>query len=734
MGYQLIITEKPNAAKKIAEALADGKPIRNKIGTVAYYEVTHGNQDLVIASAVGHLFTVVEKDKGKWTYPVFNVKWEQSSKANKASAFTSKYVTALKKLSKDADSFVVATDFDIEGEVIGYNVLKHICKQKDADRMKFSTLTKEELRKSYAERKNTLEWGQVNAGVTRHELDWFYGINLSRALTLAIKQAGMFKLMSSGRVQGPALKIVVEREKDIAAFVPEPYWQIQLLGDVKKSAIEAWHVEDKIFDKKRAEEIITKTKGKNGVVSDVSKKQFKQQPPTPFDLTSLQIECYRVHRIQPKETLEIAQELYTAGIISYPRTSSQQLPPIIGYKKILTALEKNELFATLARKVLKFKELKPNNGKKTDAAHPAVYPTGLKANLDDRPLKVYDLIVKRFFATFGVPAVRETVKITVDVDSEKFVAKGTRTIEKNWHELYIPYVKLEEQEMPALNVKDLVDVKEINKLDKETQPPKRYTPASIIKELEKKNLGTKATRASVIDTLFKRRYVSGQPIEATKLGLKTIETLDKYCPQILDEELTKHFEEEMEQIYERKKEGKTVLKEAQVVLTKILATFKKNEASIGESLIESHKDSETKANTIGPCQQCSGTLMIKRGKFGYFIACTGYPDCTATFKLPGTGMTKPTKDLCQECNHPIIKVIKRRKRPEDVCINPECISKGFTPEMIAALEKEGMTCEKCKRPMRLRRSLYGAFWGCTGWPDCRGLKRIKKEEDTSIKE
>lgn len=137
MSYKLIITEKPNAAKKVAEALADGKAIKKDINKIPYYLVTHGKQDLVVASAVGHLYTVTEAEKKGWTYPVFDVKWEESNKVSKASAFSSKYVTALKKLTKDADSFVVATDFDIEGEVIGYNIIKHICKQNDAERMNF---------------------------------------------------------------------------------------------------------------------------------------------------------------------------------------------------------------------------------------------------------------------------------------------------------------------------------------------------------------------------------------------------------------------------------------------------------------------------------------------------------------------------------------------------------------------------------------------------------------------
>ena len=218
MTYELIITEKPDAAKMMAIALADGKPVKESNQGVPYYKVTHNNKDIVIGCAVGHLYTVSEKEKS-FKYPVYDLEWKPSDASEKN--YTKKYITTLKKLSKDAREFTVATDYDIEGEVIGLNCIRFICKQKDAARMKFSTLTKDDLLQAYNNKSKTLDWGQAYAGETRHFMDWMYGINLSRALTHAIKSAGMFKIMSSGRVQGPALKLIVEKEKEIRAFKPE---------------------------------------------------------------------------------------------------------------------------------------------------------------------------------------------------------------------------------------------------------------------------------------------------------------------------------------------------------------------------------------------------------------------------------------------------------------------------------------------------------------------------------
>ena len=501
--------------------------------------------------------------------------------------------------------------------------MKYICNQQDASRMKFSTLTKPDLIEAYENKKSSLNWGQANAGETRHYMDWYNGINYSRALTASIKAAGSFKLMSTGRVQGPALKIIVNREKEIRAFMSVPFWQIELKGNVNSGNIIAWHKQDKFWEKEKAKEVFNKTKDqKEAIIVDVKKRQFNQAPPTPFDLTTLQVESYRCHRISPKETLEVTQELYTAGYISYPRTSSQQLSEKIGFKKILTQLSKNKNYSELAKKILSKKYLKPNNGKKTDPAHPAIYPTGVLASFsNEREQKIYDIITKRFLATFSDPATRETMTIDIDCNKEIFIAKGTRTVEKGWHIYYEPYVKLEEEELPSVNKNDEVNMNKINLHDKETQPPKRYTPASIIKTLESKNLGTKATRSEIVDTLFHRGYVDGKAIAATNLGIKTVETLEKHVPKIVDEALTRHFEEEMEQIMEGKKTGEEVLSEAKEKIIEIMSDFKKHEKEIGKELLSATIETRDELSHLGKCPNCDkGELHMRHGKYGNFAA------------------------------------------------------------------------------------------------------------------
>jgi DNA topoisomerase-1 len=725
MAHELIITEKPNAAKKIAEALADGKVIKESNNGVPYYIITHGNKDIVVGAAVGHLYTVAEKEKAGWKYPVFDIAWKESSEEHKSAEFTKKYVTTLKKLAKDATEFTVATDYDIEGEVIGLNVVRYACKQKDANRMKFSTLTKPDLVKAYENKSKTLDWGQAEAGETRHFLDWMYGINYSRALSLAIRHAGQFKIISIGRVQGPALKILVDKEEEIQKFIPVPYWELELHGTAKTAEIVATHETDKFWKKDEAEKIYNKCKGQKAAVKEITKSRFKQSPPTPFDLTSLQVEAYKTLGITPQRTLDYAQTLYTEGFISYPRTSSQKLPKELNLKNILQDLAKNDTYKELAKKVLAGK-LVPNEGEKSDPAHPAIHPTGIPPKkLEEKEAKLYDLIVHRFFAVFGEPATRETQKVKIDVNKEIFVTSGTITVEKGWHELYGRYVMLKDEELPVLKEGEDIKVKELLLLAKETSPPKRYTAASIIKELEKRGLGTKATRAAIIETLYQRGYVNETSIQATELGIRTIKVLEKYMPEMLDEQLTQNFEEEMEKIREKKFTEEKVLAEAKQTITKILEKFKKNETGIGQELLKATLETRDELSYVGKCMKCEkGDLQIRKGKYGLFVACNKYPECQTTFALPPFVKVVPARKECPACGYPMVKIIRARKQPQEICVNKDCPTKKQIEAEAPKLPPEKMICPNDGGTFVMKQSFYGKFYGCSNYPNCRYMMKL----------
>src|SRR4030043_1369967 len=412
--YTLIITEKPDAASRIASALdADGKAEKRVENGVPYY-VAKRSEDIVVVPALGHLYTVASKKRGTKSYPVFDFHWVPRYVAERGAAQIRTWVKVISKLAENADKFIDACDYDIEGSIIGYSILKYACDNKEslAQRMKYSTLTKEELEKSFTELLPHLDFALIEAGLTRHEVDWLYGINLSRALTMAAKNySGKYATLSTGRVQGPALKFIAERERHIKSFVPTPYWRIRAHIEVDGQLFEAQHEKEKIEIQKEAQEVQNACTGKNGQVCEVEAKQFQQLPPVPFDLGLLQSEAYRLFGYMPKQTAMIAQRLYLDALISSPRTSSQKLPPTINYKAILKDLSTIPEYRKLAQALLAQPTLKPIQGGKEDPAHPAIYPTGKlpPRELDRYEKNVLDLVIRRFMAAFAEPATKQSI-------------------------------------------------------------------------------------------------------------------------------------------------------------------------------------------------------------------------------------------------------------------------------------------------------------------------------------
>jgi DNA topoisomerase I len=681
----LIITEKPAAAAKIAAALSDAtdEKITNK-DNVSYYEFYKGPRRYLVGCAVGHLFGIQQIAK-RGPFPNFEVDWQPAHQKGRSS-FTKKYLTVLKKIAKEADEFIVATDFDVEGEVIGWNVVRFVCKKKDAKRMKFSLLTKEALDESFENLLPTLNWGAAIAGETRHYIDWFYGINLSRGLMKALSSTGTFRILSIGRVQGPALKIIADREKEIEEFESEPYWNVFLqVKDIKNQTVEVKHPRD-IFN----EGELLKFKHLQGKSGDASTtiKDDEVKAPTPFDLTTLQTEAYKNCGYTPSQTLKAAQSLYLAGLISYPRTSSQKYDESIGYGKILKSLKKY----TAAVKYAVNK--KPTEGKKADPAHPAIYPTGENKKVPERDKKIYDLIVKRFIACFCDSAVVENKRIKVVVNGLNFGTRGVQIKDKGWMNVYPHSTK--ESKVPTID--GSVDVLEIRTEEKETKPPRRYSAASLVKELEKRGLGTKATRANIVETLYSRGYAREKSIEVTELGMRMVETLEKYAPIILDEGLTKEMTDELDEIEvsdkDLEKKKIKVLDEAKKSVTKIADGMSANIDEMGKSLADANAivwEQEKEANTMTECPVChKGKLRVMYGKrfSRYFVSCDAYPDCKTIYSLPPKGMMKPARmskkaaeeagkeenalEMCEECGFPKVAAFKKGGAPWRFCFNPEC--------------------------------------------------------------
>ncbi len=679
MPYTLIIAEKPSAAERIASALADGAV--EKAGKASsYFRIKHAGKEIVVVPAVGHLFVLDEKNKkAKWTYPVFDVEWRPTFD-DKNNLWAQKYYNAIAKLSKGANEFVSACDYDIEGSTIAYNIIRFICGAKDGKRMKFSTLTKGDIVDAFRDASPHLDFPQIEAGLTRHTLDFMWGINLSRALTLALERASGYWTLSVGRVQGPTLKILEEREREIGSFVPELFWTIELHGLVNGNGIIAFHSTDRFWEKVQADGIFKKCSGKKAAVESVEKKMVKQLPPTPFDLTTLQREAFNVFGYSPKMTLDVAQTLYEHALISYPRTSSQKLPQKLGLKAIIERLAGQKDYAALCGKLLRKEKLVPREGEKEDLAHPAIFPTGQEpVKLGGYQRNVYDLIVRRFLSTFADAAIRERITAVIDSNGEKFKAFGVRTIKSEWMEFYGRYAKFKEQLLPGMAKGDALEKSEVKMSEKETTPPDRFSQASILKIMEDRNLGTKATRAQILQTLYDREYIKDKSIRVTALGSAVVESLEKHCPEIISEELTKTLDEEIELIQKGKKKREEIVEHSKKDLEKILAKFKEHELHIGNELKEGVKEFQEMAHFVGVCPACKGELRIIRSHMTkkHFVGCSGYPKCRQSYPLPQRGYITASDEKCEKCGLNIVLIKQFKRRPWKLCVKCGFVGSKF---------------------------------------------------------
>ena len=550
--------------------------------------------------------------------------------------------------------------------------------------MKYSTLTKEELQESYSQLLPTLDFSLVEAGLTRHEVDWLYGINLSRALTQAAQNSsGQYTTLSTGRVQGPTLRFLEAREKTINSFVPTPYWTITAKISIDQTVLEVEY-QKTLETKSEATEILESCRTKEGHIENVASEEFLQNPPVPFDLTALQSEAYRIFKYTPMRTSNILQHIYIAALISYPRTSSQKLPPSIGYKNILKKLSKNIAYAKHSTDLLSRSSLKPNEGKKFDPAHPAIYPTG---NLPEKPLEaaernIFDLIVKRFFAVFGEPTIQQSIKVTLSINSNRFYMTATRTLSEGWQRFYKPYAQTKEAALPPLTEGQSVNVKRVVMSDRYTKPPVRYSPRSLLLKMEKEEIGTKATRAATIQTLYDRKYICGKDsLVVSDVGFEVVEVLAKYCPTVVSPQMTRKLEQEMNAIQLGGETKQKVLQNAMETLKAVVSELKDKESAIGAQLNVALQKARLEERVVGACPKCrDGQLVVLRSKKSgkRFVGCTNYfsGKCTTAYPLPQTGVIKPLTTACKGCGSPIIAVYYKSRMPWRLCLNPSCPSKG----------------------------------------------------------
>ncbi len=646
----LIIAEKNDAAKRIAFAL-DRSYKKLSFDGIPVYTGLWNSIKIYVIPARGHLYTL-KTDVGDLSlFPVLDVEWVPVADDK----YVTKLLDVIKKFIKEASEIIIACDYDIEGETIGYNIVKYNGGfEKIVKRAKFSTLTVEELKQSFNSLLTREKWLMADAGRTRHYIDFIWGISLSRLLMNEVRQGTGKRLsLSIGRVQGPTLIEIYNRESEINSYVPKPYWKFKAIGELRGQEFELSGPSLKSVDEvERAK----KLKGKYGKVVFFDKDIEEIKPPYPFNLSDLQKEAYRLFGIQPWESLSILEKLYLRALISYPRTSSQKLPPTINYRSILSKLgQRYKEAGNVSRP-------HPVEGPIDDPAHPAIYPTGELQPLTGSEYKLYDLVARRFISSFyrNVRVAKKYMKVKADgFDLE---ADGAAVIDKGWLEVY-PFREIREKSIPDAAVGEEVLIKDVNVELTFTKPPSRYTPSSLLEWMETNEIGTKATRADIIKTLYKRGYIRGNRIEITELGFSVARYFS--FSQIITLEMTRKLEKSLENIEFGKTYPGEILNESARFLIEELKNAKYSEEMV--ELTKKYLAAGT-GQSLGKCPVCGkGDLVLHISQAGKrYLKCNV---CGASAPLPRKGKLVSAKKSCSYCGWPLIK-----RGGWVFCPNPNCPS------------------------------------------------------------
>jgi len=684
--YKLVICEKPLAAKRISQVLGSKKMIKRETapGVVIFEIITNNDQRFIVCSALGHLYNLFPIEKNRKKYPIYEVRWSPRHSATvREKRRVMQTLKLIANISKGASGFIHACDYDLEGELIGYNILQYACdnKYEVSKRAKFSSLTDSEISQSFNNLKET-SIRIADAGKARHLIDFIFGINLSRALVNCLNVSNknnLYHNLTIGRVQGPTLGFIVDREIKIRNHIPDPVWYVSGKFDKGGSFFKA-NLISVVHKSSEIEKILTSCQNETGLINEIVRRKNKINPPTPFNISNLQKEAYRIFKISPVITLSIAESLYLAALISYPRTSSQKLPPSIGYKQILEQLCINYVtkYENIIKDLLRRKFLVPYQGDEEDPAHPAIYPTGVKQNkLSILQQRILDLIIKRFLSTFGNIAVIKYSEVSVNVNGYQFIAKGNRILNDGWIPIYEPYFSINDSNLPDLMIGERVKVSEVTAMEDFTRPPARYNEASLLDKMESEGIGTKSTRAGIINLLIKRKYITQDKIgiEPTELGFTIFNAMKKFVSEIVSTKLTNFLESSIKGIEKGELNMTDVRKYLEKSLESPLNKIKTNEWAIGDEIKNVLTNSES-GMRIGKCPKCQfgEMILIKSNKSNKrFIVCSQYrvTGCNAIASVPQIGLIKKSNTICS-CGWPILRIVFARKKLWRICVNRVC--------------------------------------------------------------
>jgi len=718
MGKSLVIVESPSKAKTIHKFL--------------------GKNFKVLAS-VGHVRDLPKKELGVDLERNFEPKYVTIRGKGKVLA-------EIKSAALHADAVYLAPDFDREGEAIAWHLAQILeNKTKEIYRVVFNEITQKAITQAF-QHPGRIDQNRVDAQQARRILDRIVGYKISPLLWEKVRRG-----LSAGRVQSVAVRLVCEREVEIQAFNPEEYWSITAelkakeppVFEAKLQKISGGKAE--VSNGEQAQGIIEKIQGQDFRVSSIEKKQKKKNPVAPYTTSKLQMDASRKLGFSAKKTMMIAQKLYeglpvgnegNVGLITYMRTDSTRVA--------VDAL--NEVRGLIQDRF--GKEYLPNSprqyakGKGAQDAHEAIRPTSslrdpesTRAYLDHDPFRLYQMIWNRFVASQMNPAILDTVSVDIHVKEFTFRATGSAIRFKGFMTLYMEEAEGEtgpvegESVLPPLHEGELLHVRQIVPRQHFTEPPPRYSEATLVKELEEKGIGRPSTYAAILSTIQDREYteIREKRFHPTPLGVLVNRLLVESFPDILNVEFTSNMEGELDRIEEGMSNWKVILK---TFYDKFVGDLEKARVTMRDI----KKELE---DTDIICEKCGKKMVIKWGYNGEFIACSAFPECknTKDFLRDEEGRIQIMKvekadEKCPECQAEM--VVKQGKYGRFLACTryPECKTTRRLVQdengriKTAPEEKTDEICDKCGKPMAVKHGRYGKFLGCSAYPKCKNIKPL----------
>ncbi len=681
---KLVIVESPSKAKTIGKYLGKDFVVKASVGHVR--DLPKSNKQAV---DIEHGFTphyVVVPGKEKVIEDI------------KAAALTAKEV-------------ILATDADREGEAIAWHLVDS-AKLKKAKRITFNEITKEAVEEALAHPR-ALDQALIKAQEARRVLDRLFGYGLSGLIWKKVRYG-----LSAGRVQSPALRILMEREREIRAFIPRKFWVIDAKLRTKDNKEFTVSADKEADSEQEANDIVASGKTASWKVLSVDESEGKRSPRAPFITSTLQQAASSRLGFSPSRTMQIAQKLYEAGHITYMRTDSTTLGG-----SALTQIAS----VVKASYGDKFYQARTFSGKVKNAqeAHEAIRPTivaKVSAGATPEQKKLYELIWKRTVASQMADAALLKTKITTKAgDDEKmptFSVTGSRLIFPGWLSAD-PESRGEDVELPKVSADEPLTLLEIISTGKQTEPPARYSEAGLIKELEKRGIGRPSTYATIMKTLEDRGYVTkeNRTLHPTDTGEVVSDFLENNFTSYISDSFTAEMENELDEIADGKREYAKTLKDFYGPFTKEVKAKDKIEKV-------------TNLGNAGPewkCPVCGGPMIIKLGRGGKFMSCARFPDCTGARTIEGRELEGPkeTGELCPECKTG--KLVEREGRFGKfiACSNyPKC--KYVRNDENAKPVSSGVKCPTCKEGEIVeRRGRFGPFWSCSNYPKCRFAIKAK---------